>query len=69
MIAGAIAGAVAIGGMRSRDSGSCRTQHIVDSILQEEQNTAYINPDNSSWSALALNSFDFITDDGWRPAL
>lgn len=57
------------GGMRSRDSVSCYTRYIVDSVLQEEQNTAYMNPDNILWAALAFNSYDFITDNGWRPAL
>ena len=51
-------------GMHSRDGGSCHTRYIVDSVLQEEQNTAYINPDDSLWAALAFNSYDSIADNG-----
>lgn len=67
-IAGAIAGAAAIVGCVA-GIAAVPYSHIVDSKLQDEQNAACIKPDNSSLAALALNSYDFISDNGWRPVL
>ena len=54
---------------RNKDSGSRPTCHLVGPMLQEEQNTAQIKPDNSLWAARAFDSYDFITGNGWRLVL